>query len=286
MLSRIKMGDYTVCGASLGGLYTGLHIPEMDSLFDVGIALRTGAGASRLFLSHAHLDHLGALPALLGIRGMIGAGDRPLDVYCPRGVEGALVSALNELSQLHRWPLRINPIPLEAGDERCLHRDLWVKALVTYHPVPSLGYLLFNRVAKLKPEYSSLSGPEIAQLKRDKVEITHWLDRPKVAYLTDTLPEALKRSPEALEAELLIIECTFLGEQKGIDVARAGCHIHIDELVQWAPLIKSQSVLLMHFSQLHKPSEIREICQQKLGPILGDRLHLFLPPREEEQWWI
>ena len=282
----MSIGSYTVHGASLGGLYTGFHIPEVDSLFDVGIALRTGAAASRLFLSHAHLDHVGALPSLLGMRGMMGAGDRPLDVFCPAGVDGPLVAALDQLSALHRWPLRIHPIPLEPGDEHQLKGNLWVKALKTFHPVPSLGFLLFERVAKLKSEYQGMSGPEIVALKRKDVEINDYIERPKIAYLTDTLPDALKYAPEALEADLLIIECTFLDDRKGVDIARAGCHIHLEELSEWASAIKSKSVLLMHFSQLHRPSQVIKLCHDRLGKILGDRLHLFLPQHGDDQWWI
>ena len=289
-ITHLPLGAYTIYGASLGGLYTSLHIPELDSLFDVGIPIRRAALASRLFLSHAHLDHLGSLPALLGMRGMFGGGDRPLDLYCPRGVEGHLEGALQLLSELHSWPLKVNLHPMEAGEERQLKRQLWVKALPTYHPVPSLGYLLFERVAKLHPDYHGRSGEELKELKRAGIEIHQRVDRPKVAYLTDTLPEALRASPEALDAEILILECTFVGEKKGVKIARAGCHIHLDELMEWAPQMRNKSVVLMHFSQVHQPDALRALFTERLGPILGDRLHLLLPQGDDEKrgdgWWI
>ena len=291
MLTEIRTEDYTVRGASLAGLYTALHIPQLDSLFDVGLAIRRGATASRLFLSHAHLDHIGALPSLLGMRGMVAGSEfPPLDLFCPRGIEGELQSALTSLSALHHWPLKVRVLPMEPGDVLALKGQLFVRALKTFHPVPSLGYLIFERVKKLKAEYRALAGREIKVLKDQGVEIQSVIERPKVAYLTDTLPEALKHSPMALEADVLIIECTFLNDKKGVSIARAGCHIHLDELMEWAPLMKNKSVILMHFSQVHSPREISEICDQRLRPLLGDRLSLMLPPQEgkdgDQGWWL
>jgi ribonuclease Z len=285
-LTTLDVGRYTLKGASLGGLYTAFHIPELDSLFDVGLPLRMGATARRLFLSHAHLDHLGALPALLGMRGMMGGGHKPLEVYCPQGVEDQLKESLSHLSALHRWPLEINTIPLEPDDEVELRKGLWVKALKTFHPVPSLGFLIFERIQKLKAELIGRPGTEIKALKERDAPIFEVIDRPQVAYLTDTLPEALKHAPQALEAQVLIIECTFLNQVKPIEVARAGCHIHIDELIPWASQIKSEHIVLMHFSQIHKPEEIRQICAERLTPLFGERLHLFLPPHHSNQWWL
>ena len=285
-LSEIKLGTYTLRGASLGGLYTAFHIPELDSLFDVGLAIRSGATASHLFLSHAHLDHLGALPSLLGMRGMVSSSDKPLKLYCPKGLEDRLQKILVEFSALHHWPLNLKFNPMVHGDELKLRQDLWVKALQTFHPVPSLGYLLFNRVSKLRPQYQGLKGHEIKALKDAGEQISHLVDRPKLAYLTDTLPEALKHNPEALKAEILIIECTFLNDRKGIETARAGCHIHIEELIPWAEKMENKHVVLMHFSQVHRPSEIVSICEQRLKPILGERLKLCLPHHQKDHWWI
>jgi len=291
-LSRLSLGRYSVQGASLGGLYTSLYISELDALLDVGLAFRAGATARRLFLSHAHLDHLGALPALLGMRGMMGGGGKPLEIYCPEGVEGELVKSLEHLSTLHHWPLEVSCIPMRPGDEHQLRNDLWVRALPTFHPVPSLGYLFFERVKKLKPELRGLAGAEIKERKRlaergEGPSVFHLEDRPRVAYLTDTLIEALKQSPEALQAELLILECTFLSEVKPVSVARAGCHIHLDELSEWVSQLDNERVLLMHFSQIHKPSEVRARCEERLGGQLGARLQLLLPPAElGDRWWM
>lgn len=291
-LSFYSLGRYTVQGASLGGLYTSLYLPELDALFDVGFAFRAGATAKRLFLSHAHLDHLGALPALLGMRGMMGGGAKALEIYCPTGIEEDLINSLKHLSTLHHWPLEVKCIPMRPGDEYQLRNDLWVRALPTFHPVPSLGYLFFERVQKLKPELNGLSGAEIKERKRRALRgegpsVFDLQERPRVAYLTDTLIEAIKQSPEVCHAELLILECTFLSEVKPVKIARAGCHIHLDELSEIANQLANQNILLMHFSQIHKPSEVQKLCRDRLDTVLGARLELFLPPSHlGDRWWM
>ena len=286
-ISSYKLGSYTLNGVSLGGLYTAFHIPEIDCLFDVGMALRSGAGASNLLLSHAHLDHIGALPSLLGMRGMLN-GKKPLKLFCPSSIVEPLKESLSSLSTLHGWPLPLSYHPMCPNDEIQLRSDVWVRALKTFHRVPSLGYLLFQRVQKLKPQYRGRPGAEIRDLKKSGAPIFYSEDRPRVAYLTDTLPEALKYAPEVLNAEILILECTFLNEVKPVSTARAGCHIHIDELIEWVPHIKNKHLVLMHFSQIHKPSEIKTLCNDRLKPLLGDRLTLFLPTpqQRDNSWWI
>ena len=55
---------------------------------------------------------------------------------------------------------------MSPGDELALRGDLRVRAVRTFHPVPSLGYVLVRRVAKLQPELAGLPGPEIAARRR------------------------------------------------------------------------------------------------------------------------
>ena len=93
MITELDLGPHTLRGQSLGGMYTALHVPQFDALLDVGVALRTGASSKHLFLSHAHVDHLGALPSLLGMRGLMGVAE-PLTVYAPAPVAEGLNAAL------------------------------------------------------------------------------------------------------------------------------------------------------------------------------------------------
>ena len=108
MLSEIRAGAVTIRGVSVGGIYTALHIPEYDVALDVGLAPRSFAGVRTLLLSHGHVDHAGALSTLLGIRALQGHPS-PLRVIMPAEIVDHVVAALEAMSVLQHWPLRIDP---------------------------------------------------------------------------------------------------------------------------------------------------------------------------------
>ena len=64
--------ELTIRGRSLGGIYTSVFVPEFGLMFDAGVALRENVGARGICLSHGHADHVGALPAFLGMRVFLG----------------------------------------------------------------------------------------------------------------------------------------------------------------------------------------------------------------------
>ena len=59
--------------------------------------------------------------------------------------------------------------------------DLLVRAVRTYHPVPSLAYLLVRRVAKLRPDLLGLPGQDIAARRRAGEDINVIEERVEVA---------------------------------------------------------------------------------------------------------
>jgi len=274
-------GPYTIRGVSVGGVYTSLAVPELGLVFDAGASPRSAGGIDTILLSHGHADHVGALPALLGIRALHGK-TRPPRVVMPAEIVDDLQAALVALSKLQRWPLAIEAIGMLPGDEIELRGDLRVRAVRTFHPVPSLGYVIVRRVARLKPELVGLTGPEIAARRRAGEEVSVHDDQLELAYATDTLVSALDHAPELYKARVLIVECTFLDQRKSLEAARAGCHIHLDELVERAELFENEHVVLMHFSQLYRPEEIPRILAARVPPKLRAKIIPFVPA--DGQW--
>lgn len=260
----------------MGGVYTSLAVPELGLVFDAGAPLRSVGGTDNILISHGHADHVGALPALLGIRALHGK-QRPPRVIMPAEIVDDLGAALAAMSNLQRWPLAIEAIGANPGDEIELRGDLRIRCIRTFHPVPSLAYLVVRRVAKLKPEFVGLSGQDIAAKRRAGEEVSIHDARLELAYCTDTLVSALDHAPELYKARVLIVECTFLDERKSLEAARAGCHIHLDELVERAALFENEHVVLMHFSQLYRPDEISGILDRKLPADLRRRVIPFVP---------
>ena len=277
MLTTVQAGPYTVRGVSVGGVYTSLHVPELGVMFDCGVAPRSFGAIDDLFLSHGHADHVGALTALLGLRGLMKRG--PLRVFMPKEIVAPVVEGLAAMSKLQRYDLTIEPIGLEAGDERPIRGDLFVRAFPTFHPVPSLGYQLVRRVNKLRPELHGLPGPEIAARRKRGDDIHISTERLELAYATDTLLSVIDETPSILTSRVLIMECSFLDERKSIADSQAGCHIHLDELLERADDFANEHIVLMHFSQIYKPDDVRSILETRLPADLRRRTIAFAPQR-------
>lgn len=281
MLTTVSAGGLTIRGVSVGGVYTSLFIPELSAVFDIGIASRSAAAADFLFLSHGHVDHVGALSSFLGIRALTGK-KRPPTVFLPQEIDAPLKDALAAMAVLQRYDLDINSVPMSAGDIASMRGDMEVRAHPNQHRVPCLGYSLIRKIKKLKDEYRGLPGQEIAKRKHAGEDLFRVEERCDISYCTDTLIEALDETPALYRSRVLVLECTFLDERKSRDASRAGCHIHLDEILQRAELFQNEALVLMHFSQLYKPSEITAILDERCPANLRSRIIPFLP--KENRW--
>ncbi|MEM9072061.1 MAG: MBL fold metallo-hydrolase [Myxococcota bacterium] len=276
MITEVKAGPYTLRGISLGGVYTSIRVPELDIVLDAGMPIRQFAGADHIFLSHGHGDHVGGLPALMGIRGLL-SKKAPPKVYLPAQIGDTLQDALGLMSELQRYDLRVDAVPMKPGDEVQLRPDLFARAFRTHHPVPSLGYLFLDRVKKLKAEFRGLPGSEIAARRRAGDDLFQEEERLELAYATDTLIRVLDTAPEIRNARVLLMECTFLDDAKSLEASRAGCHIHLDELLARVDDLNNEVVALMHFSQLYSPRDVHRILKARCPKALLDRLVVFAP---------
>jgi ribonuclease Z len=276
VLTTVTAGPYTIRGVSVGGVYTSLAVPELSLVLDAGISPRSAGGIDTFLLSHGHADHVGALPAFLGIRALHGK-TKPPRVIMPAEIVDDLKAALGALSKLQRWPLEIDAIGMNPGDEIELRGDLLVRAVRTFHPVPSLAYIIVRRVSKLRSEFRGLPGTEIAARRLAGEVMTEHEDRLELAYATDTLVSVLDHSPELLQARVLIMECTFLDERKTLEAARAGCHIHLDEVIERADKFLNEHIVLMHCSQLYHPAEVAALLDKRVPHALRRRIIPFVP---------
>lgn len=276
MLTTVKAAKLTVRGVSLGGVYTSLYVPELDALFDVGIPARSSAAANFIFLSHGHVDHLGALCSHLGIRALTGKSSPPT-LYLPAEIEADVQESLRAMTRIQRYDLSVRAVPMSPGDVAAMRGDILVRALRTHHGVPSLGYSLVRQIKKLREEFLGLPGHEIATRKRAGEDLFRVEERTEISYCTDTLIQVLDNNPELYESKVLVLECTFLDERKTLEATRAGCHIHLDEILERAEHFKNERIVLMHFSQLYKPREVIEILDRRCPEELRKRIVPFVP---------
>lgn len=282
VITEVRAGPYTLRGVSVGGVYTTLHVPELDVVLDAGLTLRSFATASRYFLSHGHLDHVAGLAGLLNIRGLVGA--KRARIHLPAEIEGAVRDLLRAHGPLARTELDAELLPMLPGEEIPIGGTMFVRALRTHHPVPSLGYQFIRRVARLRPEHHGKTPGEIARLRREGgpgVFDEH--ESLELAYVTDTLSRVLETTPSLLESRVLVLECTFVDATRSVEDARRKAHLHLDELVALAPGFQNEAIVLMHFGQGASPDRVREAVKSRLPEGLRERVVVFAP--EGDRWF-
>lgn len=266
----------------MGGIYTSLYVQELDALLDVGLASRHTATARNVFLSHAHADHMGALGTLMGLRGLYRCP--PPRLFLPAAILDQVKESLAVLGRLQHHPFEADFHPMQPGDELPFRPGMFVRAFKTHHPVPSLGYEFVRRTSKLRPEWAELPGPEIARRKAagEGAELFYTQETSELAYATDTLLRVIDTHPALLTTRVLILECSFLDERKDLADSRAGCHVHLTEVLERADAFANEALVLMHFSQLYEPEDVRAILQRRCPAHLLARIVPFVP--NEPRW--
>ncbi|MDA1055307.1 MAG: MBL fold metallo-hydrolase [Planctomycetota bacterium] len=270
----LKHGRITIEGYSRAAVQTYWRIPEMKLGFDLGAQPWDFMGTSTWFVSHTHLDHIAALPVYVARRRMMKMD--PPTIYLPDHAVETVERLLKVYRQLDRGRLPCELIPVKAGDEIELSRELVVTASATHHTVPALGYIVWERKQKLKPEFADLRGDEIRDLKLSGVEITNEVRVPELAYLGDSAPAGLDNCPAMYEARVLISEMTFVAPSHRKDKIHKHGHMHLDDYVERKDRFKNERVIVGHFSTRYNSRQIRELVSKALPDMLGDRLYLWL----------
>ncbi|CAI9294829.1 unnamed protein product [Lactuca saligna] len=260
---------YTIEGLSIGGHETCVIVPELKCAFDIGRCPARAVAMNFLFITHAHLDHIGGLPMYVATRGLYSL--TPPTVFVPPAIK----DDVENLMELHRKmgmvELNLDLVALDVGETYELRNDLVVRPFKTHHVIPSQGYVVYSVRKKLKKQYEHLKGREIEKKKKSGVEITDIILSPEVAFTGDTTSDFLldPRSSDALRAKVLITEATFLDDKCNIEHAREHGHMHIDEIMEHAKWIRNKSILLTHFSSRYHIEEIRQAVAKLQSKVSG-----------------
>lgn len=273
-IRTLKHGKITIEGYSRAAVQSYWRIPEFKLGFDLGAQPWDFMGTSTWFVSHTHLDHIAALPVYVARRRMMKMD--PPTIYLPDHAVEKIERLLKVCQQLDRGRLPCELIPVQAGDEIKLSRELLVTAHATQHTVPSLGYIVWERKQKLKPEYVDLRGDQIRDIKLSGVQITNEVRVPELAYLGDSAPAGLDKCPEMYEARVLISEMTFAAPDHRKDKIHKHGHMHLDDYVDRKDRFKNERIIVGHFSTRYNDRQVRQHVKKALPDMLGDRLYLWL----------
>ena len=264
----------TIEGYSRAAVQTYWRLPELKIGFDLGAQPWSFMATGTWFVSHTHLDHIAALPAYVSRRRMMKM--EPPVIYMPESAVEDAGRILKLFTRLDRGRMPCHLMPLKPGDEIELSREHVVTVGATKHTVPSLGFVVWERRRKLKPEYVDLPGDKIRDLRLSGAEVTNEVRIPRVAYLGDSAPEGLDANPAMYEAQVLITEITFVAPSHKKDKIHKFGHTHLDDFVERKDRFKNELIIASHFSTRYEDHRIRKLVQRKLPDMLGGRLELWL----------
>ncbi|MCA9100957.1 MAG: metal-dependent hydrolase [Planctomycetales bacterium] len=273
-VNSIQHKDLTIEGYSRAAVQTYWRIPELKVGFDLGLQPWSFMGTDRWFVSHAHLDHIVALPVYVARRRMMKMS--PPTVYLPEEVVEDAGRLLQVCMRLDRGRLPCKLVPIAAGDEIELSRELVVTVSATKHTVPSLGFVVWERRSKLKAEYRDLSGDQIRDIRLGGGVVTDEIRIPRIGYLGDSSPPGLDACPDMYQAEVLIMEITFVSPRHRPKQTHKFGHIHLDDVVARAHRFNNELIIASHFSTRYHDQQVQHYVQKALPDMLDGRLKLWL----------
>jgi len=271
--ARIKFGHTSVLGYSVAGEETVVQIPELNVCFDAGRAPQFALTSDILCLSHAHMDHIGGLAYYISQRHF--QGMKPPVILCPDEISDTLERLFASFRDVERQHSPYVLIGLRDGEEYEVRKDFVIRAHAVHHAGPSLGYTLVSVREKLRAEYIGKSSPELAQMKKDGVDIQYKLEVPLVTYLGDTGYGPVFDHPDVINAEILITECTFF-ESDHRQRAKSGKHLHVAELARVLARMSNKLVILTHVSRRTGLRKARKLLKAAVHEELLKNVHFLM----------
>jgi ribonuclease Z len=264
----------TLEGYSRAAVQTYWRLPELKIGFDLGVQPWSFMSTPNWFVSHTHLDHIAALPVYVARRRMMKM--EPPTIYLPAEAVDNVDRLLRAFQRLDRGRMPVTLVGLTPGQEVELSRELVVSAFATTHTIPSLGFLVWERRKKLKPEFHELSGEQIRDLRLGGTEVSTEIRLPRVAYLGDTTPAGLDANPDVYRAEILILEVTFVAPSERPERIHKYGHTHLDDLLARADRFENDWIIASHFSTRMHSDQIQRIMEKKLPEGLRSRVKVWL----------
>ena len=273
-LQSVKYKGLTIEGYSRAAVQSYWRIPELKLGFDLGASPWSFMGTSVYFISHAHLDHMAALPAYVARRRMMKMS--PPTIYLPEEVVDPVWKMLRSWHKLDRGRMDCELIGMKDGEDIQLTREHAVTAFQTKHTVPSIGFQVWDCRKKLKQEFMGKPETEIRDARMAGVEVSEEIRVPLVCYTGDTAPAGLDHFETAYESKVLITEMTFHRPEHRRERIHKFGHMHLDDIIERADRFKNELLILAHFSTRYHDKQVLNAVKKRVPEDLLERIHLWL----------
>jgi ribonuclease Z len=274
-LRRLQLGtswgELSVVGGSRAGDGSVILLPQLHLALEAGRAHRALPAMTTVVISHGHVDHLGGVAYWASQRQLQSMG--PARLLAPRAIAPGIEELLGTHARLEGGqPYEVEVVAAEAGERYSMRPDFDLVFFPTDHWVPTLGSRLVWRRHRLLPEFADLPGEEIARRRSTGEIVTEEIEANLLAYCADCGPGVLEDHPQALAAEVLLIECSFYRAGDRERAARYG-HMHLEDLLAAIDRLSCRHLVLLHPSRRHRLREVEKILDERLRPHLDCSLH-------------
>ncbi|HET7710816.1 MAG TPA: MBL fold metallo-hydrolase [Thermoanaerobaculia bacterium] len=272
---RLETPHLTIEGFSRAGHETCFRIRELGIALDIGRCPDFLIATPNVLISHAHLDHAAGIPFYAGQRHLQRLqGGRVI-------VPSETIDDFRELMRIHerleRVAYDIELVPASVDEALPLGRTHRIRAHRATHRVEARAYEVIELRHHLRPEFAGRDGREIAALRSHGATVAEDYERSLLFYTGDTDRGILEQNAALFRAEVLMIECSFVGDSHH-DRAAKYRHLHFDDIAEFAGQFENELIVLTHFSRRYSPAEIVSSIRRRAPAVLLDRLRLVLPP--------
>lgn len=278
-LGFLYIPPYRVQGYSVAGEITTVQVPELDITFDMGSCPRSALASKFVAISHGHMDHVGGLAYYASQRTFQGMTTGT--IICHKDHEGPIRGMMEGFVPLEGQKTPYELIALEPEGEVEIKNSIFLRMFEVAHTTTAAGYVIVEKRSKLKEEYAAYPQEKLRELKDDGVDITRIVEVPLVAYLGDTAPCPALIRRDVLGAQIVICECTFVDADHK---ARAdiGKHLHLDNIVEWLPMLKGEKLVLIHLSRRSNIQAARKRLRQLLKREDAERVEFLMDHRSNK----